>query len=332
MVLEEFLNEWRSDSPVIRLHTSGSTGAPKEILVSKERMLLSARRTCDFLNLRPDDRALLCLPLDYIAGKMMVVRSVERHLRLSVVPPSAHPLSAVADDQWFDFCAMVPLQVAGSLDVPHEAHRLRQIRHLIIGGGAIDQSLEQRLHDLPNALWSSYGMTETLSHIALRRLNGPHRSDWYTPFDGIRLHTDGQQCLVIEAPGLCSGPLVTNDIAVLRNALVDGRSVTQFRIRGRRDNVVCSGGLKIQIEEVEDVLRAHLQAPFLLSARPDPKLGEALVLLSEDSDLGSIRLACRRLLPKYHVPRLFVHVSHIPLTPTGKPARAEARRIAEQGS
>ncbi len=272
MSLEEFLEVWHNDSPFLQVQTSGSTGAPKPMAVEKRRMLASARITCDFLGLKPGDTALLCMPLDYIAGKMMVVRALERSLRLVSVPPSGHPLAhEAASSQVFDFAAMVPLQVYNSLQVPAERSRLMQIRQLIIGGGAIDDALAEALRDFPHAVWSTYGMTETLSHIALRRLNGPEASDCYTPFPSVRLSLSADGCLIIEAPAVCDGPLQTNDIAEL---LPDGR----FRILGRKDNVICSGGIKIQIEEVERQLRPHLQSPFLITRRPDSKFGEVCVL------------------------------------------------------
>ena len=166
MELNKFLAEWHNDNPRILVHTSGSTGKPKPLMVEKRRMLNSARITCDFLGLKPGDTALLCMPLDYIAGKMMVVRSLQRDLRLTSVRPSSHPL---ADETLpsFTFAAMVPMQVYNTLKVPCERERLMRIRHLIIGGGAISDELAQMIKPLPNAVWSTYGMTETLSHIAL---------------------------------------------------------------------------------------------------------------------------------------------------------------------
>jgi len=323
MSLEEFLEVWHNDSPFVQVQTSGSTGAPKPMAVEKRRMLASARITCDFLGLKPGDTALLCMPLDYIAGKMMVVRALERSLRLVSVPPSGHPLAhETALSQVFDFAAMVPLQVYNSLQVPAERSRLMQIRQLIIGGGAIDDALAAALKSFPHAVWSTYGMTETLSHIALRRLNGPEASDCYTPFPSVRLSLSADGCLIIEAPAVCDGPLLTNDIAEL---LPDGR----FRILGRKDNVICSGGIKIQIEEVERQLRPHLQSPFLITRRPDSKFGEVCVLLTE-GDAAEASLVCERVLPKFHQPRLCLHVARIPLTATGKPARREAERIAGQ--
>ena len=318
MSLEEFLSEWNNDSPFVHVQTSGSTGVPKPMLAEKRRMLASARITNDFLGLREGDVALLCMSLDYIAGKMMVVRSIERGLKLITVEPSGHPLNhsqLATDDCQIDFAAMVPLQVYNTLQVPEERKRLLQIRHLIIGGGAIDEALGAELKNFPNAVWSTYGMTETLSHIALRRLSGPEASDWYMPFPSVKVSLSEDGCLVIDAPEVCPERLVTNDIAEI--------SPQGFRILGRKDNVICSGGIKIQIEEVESRLRPFLRVPYLISKRPDPKFGEVSVLLTEGS-IDEARQICERILPKYYLPRHYLHVDRIPLTETGKPARQQA--------
>ena len=319
MSVEEFIAEWHSDSAYVRVQTSGSTGAPKPMLVEKRRMQNSARITCDFLGLKAGDTALLCMSLDYIAGKMMVVRSLERRLRLLAVEPSGHPLMALADR--IDFAAMVPLQVWNTLQVPEERARLEAIKHLIIGGGAIDEAMAVELRAFPNAVWSTYGMTETLSHIALRRLNGPEASEWYTPFPSVSVSLTDEGCLVIDAPEVCAQRLVTYDIAELS---ADGR----FRILGRKDNVICSGGIKIQAEEVERQLQPHLHEPFLISKRRDAKFGEIVVLLTEGA-VDEARQICERILTQYHRPRAYVHIDHIPLTETGKPARRVAQQLAE---
>ncbi len=325
MSLDEFLAEWHNDSEFVHVQTSGSTGSPKPMMIEKRRMLASARITCDFLGLRPDDSALLCMSLDYIAGKMMVVRSLERQLRLVTVAPSGHPLSHLSPhSSHFSplvFAAMVPLQVYNSLQVPEECERLREIRHLIIGGGAIDEAMAAQLKTFPHAVWSTYGMTETLSHIALRRLSGPEASDWYTPFPSVNLSLSVDGCLIIEAPEVCEERLVTNDIAVLSP---EGR----FRILGRKDNMICSGGIKIQAEELERQLRPHLSAPFMITKRSDEKFGEVVVLLTE-GDISDARNVCEHILPKFHHPRIYLHVAQIPLTATGKPARKTAETIAK---
>ena len=315
--MERFLEEWNNDSPCVEVKTSGSTGEPKRMRVEKRRMMNSARITCDFLGLKRGDTALLCLSTDYIAGKMMVVRALERGMKLVSIEPQGCP-------EWegmVDLAAMVPLQVWNLLH--QNPSRLTHIRHLLIGGGAIDERLEEALKDFPNAVWSTYGMTETLSHIALRRLNGPTASNWYTPFKGVTLSQTDEGCLVIDAPAVHDGQLVTNDIVELR---ADGC----FRILGRKDNVICSGGIKIQMEEVERLLRPHLSIPYMITRAKDERLGETVVLLMEGGNSDEAKAVCERVLPKYWQPRHFVSVAHLPLTETGKPARAEAERLAQK--
>ena len=323
MTLEEFLAQWNDASDVIEVHTSGSTGKPKMLLVEKRRMENSARITCDFLGLKEGDTALLCMPLDYIAGKMVVVRSLVSHLHLISVTPSSHPLKDIT--QPVDFAAMVPLQVYSSLQVPEEAERLRSIRNLIIGGGAIDESLESLLRQFPNAVWSTYGMTETLSHIALRRISGEESSLWYSPLDGVDVSLFSDGCLEIYAPAVNPEKLKTNDIAELRT-LADGKK--QFRILGRKDNVIDSGGIKIQIEEVERLLRPHLKCGYLITKVPDARLGEAVTLLVDTFNKEGLEEICRAVLPKHWMPRHILTVKPLPMTGTGKPARAEAEGLA----
>lgn len=367
MTLNEFIADWHSPSPTLLVHTSGSTGKPKPMLVEKRRMEASARMTCRFLNLKEGDTALLCMPLQYIAGKMVVVRSLVCGLRLVEVEPCGHPLRGLKEAPVF--AAMVPMQVYNSMAVEEECALLRQIKHLIIGGGAVNAEMAAALKTFPNAVWSTYGMTETLSHIALRRLSGPDASSWYEPFASVNVSTTGEGCLIINAPDVCASTLVTNDIAEIAP---DGR---HFRIRGRKDNVVCSGGIKMQIEEIEAKLQPVMDVPFIITKRPDAKFGETVVLLAEikhdgidtlgENDalertktlderkalggketlggkealggketlgekeiLEKIKAACNARLSKYEQPHVFIALDRLPMTETGKPARAEAMKIA----
>lgn len=356
MTIFDFINSWNNDDSCLQVHTSGSTGKPKNMLVEKTRMMNSARITCNFLNLKAGDTALLCMSADYIAGKMMIVRSIERGLCLVSEKPCGHPLSdeALSTATWlnfkrtsandlkatiteegayhldnddthldnndaqplFCFAAMVPMQVYNSLQIPKERARLARIKHLIIGGGAIDDSLAAELKALPNAVWSTYGMTETLSHIALRRLNGPDASSWYTPFDSVQVQLNKEECLVIDAPQVTPHPIVTNDIAEIETL-----PHTRFKIKGRKDNVICSGGIKIQIEEVEDLLRPHLSCPFFLAKKKDVKFGEIAVLVTEDGQMNKVEKVCQQVLPHYFIPKQYIHVDKLPMTETGKPRR-----------
>ena len=326
MTVEEFLAQWNDASPTMEVRTSGSTGTPKLIYIEKVRMRASARMTCDFLELKPADTALLCMPLDYIAGKMMVVRALERNMKLLSVEPSGHPL---ADNTLSDLnegivhlAAMVPLQVWNTLRVPEERERLHHIKHLIIGGGAIPRELEQELRTLPINVWSSYGMTETLSHIALRRIS----EDYYSPLPGISLSQDQDDCLIINAPSLCAQTLYTNDI-------VRFHGKDHFQIIGRRDNTICSGGIKIQIEQVEAWLHSIGMDNIMITYREDKALGQALVYLTTDEiNTDMLRKSVPTDTPnsKFWLPRHIVKVPSLPLTPTGKPDRATAKQLAEE--
>lgn len=241
------------------------------------------------------------------------------------VTPSGHPLKNLKKAPVF--AAMIPMQVYNSLQVPEEKELLKQIKHLIIGGGAIDSALAQALKDFPNQVWSTYGMTETLSHIALRRVNGTEASEWYTPFESVSIRLSQENTLIINAPKVCDKVLYTNDIAELNDQ-------GQFRILGRKDNIINSGGVKIQIEQVEATLKKHFHTPFMITSAPDAKFGEIVVLLIENNP-GSrdtyerIQKICEDVLPAYWCPKRVIPVENLPLTETGKPDRATAKLLAQ---
>lgn len=317
-----FLEKWFDASPVITVHTSGSTGTPKELVVRKDRMMQSARLTCEFLNLQAGDTALLCMNLRYIGAMMVVVRSLVAGLNLIVRPASGHPLSDIEEP--LRFAAMVPLQVYNTLRVPEEKERLEQTDILIIGGGAVDDSLEAEISALPTAVYSTYGMTETLSHIALRRLNGETASKHYYPFPSVELSLSAESTLVIKAPLICGEVLQTNDIACI---YPDG----SFTIAGRKDNVINSGGIKIQAEEMEERLRPFIPVPFVVTSVPDPRLGQALTLLiAGQVDVRELESKLQTVLDAYHRPRHIFMTELIPQTENGKTDRAGCRILARQ--
>lgn len=317
-----FLKEWYAPSPLFTMHTSGSTGKPKAITVRKEQMIQSAAITCEFLKLKAGETALLCLPLEYVAGKMMVVRALYGGLNLLLAEPSGHPLVGIGG--LVDFAAMVPLQVYNSLRREEEKMRFRGIGKLIIGGGAIDPQLEAVLKDYPHPIYSTYGMTETVSHIALRRINGNEATKGYIPLPGVSVKMSKERTLLIDAPRVADVPVITNDIAEIA---IDG----SFRILGRKDNVVNSGGIKIQIEAIEEALRRHFGDPFSITSVPDLKLGEALVLMiTPASDLASAREICSQLLPRHVQPKHILVVEQIPLTDSGKIDRQATKKMASE--
>lgn len=319
--IADFLAEWFDGSDTLQVHTSGSTGTPKQLWVEKQRMMNSAMLTLSFLHLREEDTAMLCMPLQYIAGKMVVVRALVGGLNLIPVAPCGHPMQSLSQTPVFS--AMIPMQVFNSLQVPEEAEKLSRIRHLIIGGGAVDEELRKQLHSFPHAVWSTYGMTETLSHIALRRINGLKASEWYTPFSNVSLTLSADQTLIIDAPLVSPIRLVTNDI-------VEFNPQGQFRILGRKDNTINTGGVKVQIEQVEARLKPLLPFAFQITAAPDSKFGEHIVLLVQSGNPvteENLHEAFRQL-PPYWRPKQIICLPQLPLTGSGKPDRATARKIA----
>ena len=304
-----FLTEWYNRSSAIQVQTSGSTGAPKTISIPKQCMIQSATLTCSFLKLRDGDQALLCMPLQYIGAKMMVVRALTAHLNLIIREASGHPLANL--EQPIDFAAMTPQQVYNSLQIPEEKSKLRQIKALIIGGSAIDPELAEELRTFPHAVYSTYGMTETVSHIALRRLSGENASLYYQPFPSVQLTLSANNTLVIKAPFVLNGEVTTNDTAEL---MPDG----SFRILGRIDNIINSGGIKIQIEPLEEKISAILSLPVAITSAPDAKFGEKVVLLTEQELTPDMLTRLQKQLPAYERPKQYLTVDKIPHTPNGK--------------
>lgn len=325
----DFQREWADESPVITVQTSGSTGTPKHIAVEKSRMRNSAEMTCRFFGLNASSTALLCMPLRYIAGKMMAVRAFVSGMRLWLEHPGSHPLARLTTVP--DFIAMTPHQLYTTLQSDREKSVLRQARHLLVGGGAVSPELSEELRSFLNdktaptslQVWSSYGMTETLSHIALQRLCDEGAPKGYVPLEDVEITIDADGRLSVFAPKVCEGTLQTNDRA---EWLDDG----SFRILGRLDNVVCSGGLKLQIEEIECRL-ADLPVTGFLTAVPDARLGEALTLLYiGEATPEELRAECAKRLTKYEIPKHFLRVRELPYTETMKPSRAQLRRLATE--
>ncbi|MCD1116108.1 AMP-binding protein [Chryseobacterium turcicum] len=318
-----FLEEWFSDSKTVKVQTSGSTGVPKIIEIEKEKMINSAKMTCDFLNLKEGDTALVCLPIEYISGKMMVVRAITRKLKLIISDPSLKPLENL--NQKIDFCAMTPLQVENSLD------KIHFIKNLIIGGAAVSASLKNkiaqtlRLSDTPTKIYETYGMSETLSHIALKETY-PTPDEYFNVFNSIEISTDERNCLKIYAPQLNSEILQTNDLIEIKNS-----SSNQFKFLGRIDNVINSGGAKIFPEQLEGLVKKEIPNEVVFLGIKDESLGQKLILIIEgkESELLNNQLSTINYQQKFHKPKEIIFVDKIPRTPNGKVNRLELKSIFE---
>ncbi len=319
--LANFLQEWQSPADTMQLHTSGSTGTPKSITVTKKAMRASAEATCRFFGLGPGDSALLCLPLRYIAGKMMVVRALVGGLNLVTAEPCSTPLAGLHTP--VDFAPMVPMQAYTTLQQACGMAQLAQARTILLGGGFVDTALETALQACPSAVYASYGMTETLSHIALRRINGQNATPYYTPLPGVSLCLSPRGTLSISVPYLGIVGMETNDVAEL---LPNGK----FRILGRLDSIINSGGIKIQAESIEQALTTATGLQVLAVPMPHPVLGQAVGLLWEGDAAKAPTLQRAILnLPKYHRPHKVLHTP-LPRTATGKVNRAAAAKRIEK--
>lgn len=303
--VNQFISGWYSPKDKIEFQTSGSTGKPKSISVKKEWMKNSAHLTGNTFGLKEGDSALLCMPMKYVAGKMMVVRSLELGLDLKVVEPSSSPLKNI-DDQ-IDFAAMVPFQLEKSLN------DLDKVKMLIVGGGKVNTQLVEKLQFVSTQIYETYGMTETITHVAIKPLNGPNKSDVFQALDGIHFEIDKRDCLIIHAPTIHPDSIVTNDII----ELIDKKT---FRWLGRFDNVINSGGVKIIPEVVEEKLAKEIpDRRFFLTGKSDHLLGEKVALVVEGE---KIKISMESL-GEYEKPKEIYFVPEFVETESGKLNRVE---------
>lgn len=319
-----FLNEWFSDSTYILAQTSGSTGEPKPIELPKSIMRKSAERTIAYFNLQKTDRLLLSLPCRYIAGKMMVVRAIVGRMNLVAVDPSTD--FGFLSDETYDFGALVPNQVVKILEQPSGAQKLQNIRNLLIGGSAISVELEKQIESLNSRIVSTYGMTETASHIAIRELSGWAKSDSYHCLPGISVSLQENDCLQIHIPEFTE-PLKTNDLAELK-------SDASFCILGRVDSVIISGGIKYSPEAIEKKLEGLIAESFAISSVPDAKLSEKIVLVleSDPHETAYLEEKIDFVLPVFERPKAILFVNKFPLTESGKIKRKELKSLIHKPS
>ena len=321
-----FCRSWLTGQEQFILHTSGSTGTPKPITLSRAQMQASARLTGQTLGLLPGDTALVCLNIRYVAGIMMLVRGLELDLPMTLIEPEANPLTNFTPAaNSFAFTALVPLQLQTILSTGTESQlaMLNAMKAILVGGAATSPALEQALQVITAPVYATYGMTETVSHIALRRLNGPDRSEWFTALGGVDLGVDARGCLHITSAATNGERIQTNDVVDLPDPM-------HFRLLGRADRVINSGGVKIQPEQVEQLIQQVL-AQWLAGALPrlfvaglpDEKLGQRVVVVCEqvsltDAQWIATQATIREMLGPYAVPKEWLTVPQFAETPTGK--------------
>lgn len=250
---------------------------------------------------------------------MIIVRALVAGLNLIVQEASGHPLRN--STQPIHLAAMVPLQLYNTLQEPEEKEKLKAIDKILIGGGNIETKMEKDLQSFPNAIYSTYGMTETLSHIALRKLTNPGSSVVYTPLPGIQVTLNQEGCLEITAPALANEKIKTNDLAELYPDQT-------FRILGRKDNIINSGGIKIAIEQLEEMYASFIPFPFAATSVSDSKFGEAITLIIQAGN-DALSSLCFNTIPAKYKPKQFLAVERIPITGNGKTDRLQCKKLAE---
>ncbi|RYY20792.1 MAG: acyl-CoA synthetase [Cytophagaceae bacterium] len=326
----ELLHQWLSGAQEFGQRTSGSTGEPQLIVLQRRQLAASAARTGDYFDLGPGDRALVCLNCEFIGGKMMLVRGLERSLHLTVVEPHADPLAEVSAEAEFDFAAFVPLQMRAML-AAGRAGQLNRMRAILVGGAGVEPNLLADIQQLAVPVYLTYGMTETASHLALRRLNGPDAAPHYRVLPGLHLGQDARGCLTVRGD-------VTDDQLITTNDRIELLDKHTFDWLGRVDFVINSGGVKVQAEKVElvlDVALAELgqSRRVFVAGRPDERLGQAVTAYVEGAPLPATAeqqlagLLAERL-GKYEVPKAIRYVPQFSSTASGKLDRAATLRGA----
>ncbi len=322
----DFLKDLFDGNTYIIAQTSGSTGTPKKIKIRKDFLINSAQKTIDFFDLKPESSALLNLSPQYIAGKLMWIRALTGGWHLDISAPDNQSIAGKLSQNTYVFGAMVSLQVYQNLENIHH------IKKLIVGGGQVSGQLLKQIQDLPNQIFATYGMTETLTHIAIMPLNMVAKqnftaqnapADAYRILKGVKIDTDNRNCLIIEAPGIFEGQLVTNDIV----ELIDDK---HFRWLGRFDNVINSGGIKLIPEQIENKLKQLIDFDFFVTGMPDDKLGQKVVLVLETEQIPkNLPEQIKKHLSKYEVPKNIYTLPEFVRTATGKIQRQKTLLLVE---
>lgn len=302
--VNSFIAEWRSSSLIITVNTSGSTGTPKLIELRKSNMVSSAQMTGRFLHLKKGESILLNMSLETIGGIMIIVRAIVLDLKLIVVDVTSTPLIQVKNK--VDFVSMVPMQLKASIETSPDKFDL--IRTLIIGGSVISNTLENQIKNLKCAVYHTFGMTETISHIALRDLKSDN--SYFHILNEVNIETEND-CLVISSPALGLNRLVTNDIVELK-------SKTSFKWLGRSDFAINSGGIKIIPSIIEERLSTLIHANFFSFGLPDMKLGQRHILVIESTNDLKLKKSDFNILDNYMTPKEIYHLDKFSYTQSGK--------------
>lgn len=320
-----FIREWLANKEKFQFQSSGSTGQPKLLEITRSQILASVDMTKRHLNLQKGEKALVCLSSEYVATKMMVARCMALDLDMVLVEPCANPMDHIDPTTQIDFASFVPMQVQKIMD-SGQSSNFGKIRNVLIGGAPLHNSLIINLKKFNNNIYHTYGMTETVSHIALRKLDKNGHTNQFTCLNGVNIRTDENNCLVVSGPMTGHKEIFTKDLVKLI-------SQHEFIWEGRKDNLVNSGGIKIIPELVEEQLvsifkKVKLSNDFFITGIEDPILGQKLILLVEGEQapqktMVSLDDNMKKFLPKYHIPKEVFFLKQFIKTASGKIRRKE---------
>ena len=320
--IELLLQNIFNSQPYLSCSTSGSTGEPKNIKHSKSSLSISANKTISYFDLKENDSAALCLSVDYIAGIMMVIRAVIAGMHLHVYQVSKQAIDTI--NEQIDFIAFVPLQMEYVMKNKERIQKIKRIKNRLIGGAPISSVMIELMEEHKIRVFQSYGMTETISHVALKR-TGYKGDEHYTALEGITFEVKNE-ALIIFYPEIQENPIYTKD----RVSLIDKAS---FQWLGRMDYVINSGGIKFSPEVLEKKLCKTINSPFIITSIPDRELGEKIVIILAEEHFNKeelLKYNLTKYLSHYEVPKAYGLIKEFVLTQSGKINRLKTKKRASE--
>ncbi|OYU67027.1 MAG: hypothetical protein CFE22_05995 [Cytophagaceae bacterium BCCC1] len=314
----QILDDWNFGKTAFEIKTSGSTGIPKTIHLKRELIEASIEMTKKAFDLDDGHLFFCCLNIENIAGLMMLLRSQRLKGELMLVEPSADPLEKLgnldylfSDNRGRNVFAFVPLQLQKLLENEKYIQILKTAKTILVGGAALNTELKAKIADLYLPVFETYGMTETISHIAIKNIRLDE--DTFNTLEGVEIKLNDAGCLMIKSPTTDFEWITTNDIV----EIIENKT---FKLIGRFDNIINSGGVKIQLEEIERKIEENIkiESRYFCFGIPDQQLGQKLVLIVESEEKRISKEQLSTILSKFEVPKEIYFVKKFSETSSSK--------------
>ncbi len=301
---------WYKGDSSFEFQTSGSTSRPKIITFHRSQVEASCKQTIDYFGLNKGDKLLLCLPLSYVAGKMMLLRAIVGGFKLFLSEDNKFPWSGL--NETIDFGAMVPMQ----LDRLENREQSLKIRHLLLGGAPLQSRHISQIKDLGLKAYESFGMTETLSHFAMKRLF--LNEEAYTLLPNVKIKYGNDNVLSVIVPWIKNDWLQTDDV-------VEIQGVNKFIWKGRQSNVINSGGVKLHPESIESKLQSFFSSrAYFIYSLPSSKYGEKIGLFIEGAPINNIENQLSSCLSSKERPKAVYYIPQFKYSTAGKLLKRES--------